>query len=203
MKDIPKFTEEDFTEDDIALFQETNQALTKTVLGKSIDELQADYDAIMQNQEVVRFIDKMKKGMNNFDLMEEVSKLDDGTKKLILEQYIHNLPDEQLALIEETSQYLESYYKAFETQNVSEQKRLEKLYKANYKKLQLSQLDQKELSDLSPEELLDLEMQIEYEAEDILFAYKNKVSDDFDDEYYDEDVLESLYDLLGDLIQDI
>jgi hypothetical protein len=64
-------------------------------------------------------------------------------------------------------------------------------------------LDQKELSDLSPEELLDLEMQIEYEAEDILFAYKNKVSDDFDDEYYDEDVLESLYDLLGDLIQDI
>jgi len=115
MKDIPKFTEEDFTEDDIALFQETNQALTKTVIGKSIDELQADYDAIMQNQEVVRFIDKMKKGMNNFDLMEEVSKLDDGTKKLILEQYIHNLPDEQLALIEETSQYLESYYKAFET----------------------------------------------------------------------------------------
>jgi len=64
-------------------------------------------------------------------------------------------------------------------------------------------LDQKELSDLSPEELLDLEMQIEYEAEDILFAYKNAVSDDFDDEYYDEDVLESLYDLLGDLIQDI
>ena len=115
MKDIPKFTEEDFTEDDIALFQETNQALTKTVLGKSIDELQVDYDAIMQNQEVVRFIDKMKKGMKNFDLMEEVSKLDDGTKKLILEQYIHNLPDEQLALIEETSQYLESYYKAFET----------------------------------------------------------------------------------------
>jgi hypothetical protein len=36
-------------------------------------------------------------------------------------------------------------------------------------------MDQKELSDLSPEELLDLEMQIEYEAEDILFAYKNAV----------------------------
>ena len=64
-------------------------------------------------------------------------------------------------------------------------------------------MDQKELSDLSPEELLDLEMQIEYEAEDILFAYKNAVSDDLDDEYYDEDVLDSLYDLLGDLIQDI
>ena len=137
MKDIPKFTEEDFTEDDITLFQETNQALTKTVLGKSIDELQADYDALMQNQEVVRFLDKLKKGMNNFDLMEEVSKLDPETSKLILEQYIHNLPDEQLALIEETSQYLESYYEAFETQNVPEQKRLEKLYKASYKKLQL------------------------------------------------------------------
>ena len=120
MKDIPKFTEEDFTEDDITLFQETNQALTKTVLGKSIDELQADYDALMQNQEVVRFLDKLKKGMNNFDLMEEVSKLDAETSKLILEQYIHNLPDEQLALIEETSQYLESYYEAFETQNVPE-----------------------------------------------------------------------------------
>jgi hypothetical protein len=64
-------------------------------------------------------------------------------------------------------------------------------------------MDQKELSDLSPEELLDFEMQIEYEAEDILFAYKNAVTDDFDDEYSDEDVLESLYDLLGDLIQDI
>ena len=120
MKDIPKFTEEDFTEDDITLFQETNQALTKTVLGKSIDELQADYDALMQNQEVLRFLDKLKKGMNNFDLMEEVSKLDAETSKLILEQYIHNLPDEQLALIEETSQYLESYYEAFETQNVPE-----------------------------------------------------------------------------------
>lgn len=120
MKDIPKFAEEDFTEDDIALFQETNQALTKTFLGKSIGELQADYDALMQNQEVVRFLDKLEKGMSNFDLMEEVSKLDPETSKLILEQYIHNLPDEQLALIEETSQYLESYYEAFETQNVSE-----------------------------------------------------------------------------------
>jgi hypothetical protein len=64
----------------------------------------------------------------------------------------------------------------------------------------LQQIDQEELRDYSPEEMLDLEMELDAEAEEILMAYSNVVDGVDYDEYSDEELIESLYDLLGDLM---
>jgi len=64
----------------------------------------------------------------------------------------------------------------------------------------LQQIDQEELRDYSPEEMLDLEMELDAEAEEILMAYQTVVDGVDYDEYSDEELIESLYDLLGDLM---
>ena len=64
----------------------------------------------------------------------------------------------------------------------------------------MQQIDQEELRDYSPEEMLDLEMELDAEAEEILMAYSNVVDGVNYDEYSDEELIESLYDLLGDLM---
>lgn len=64
----------------------------------------------------------------------------------------------------------------------------------------MQQIDQEELRDYSPEEMLDLEMELDAEAEEILMAYSNVVEGVNYDEYSDEELIESLYDLLGDLM---
>ncbi len=64
----------------------------------------------------------------------------------------------------------------------------------------MQQIDQEELRDYSPEEMLDLEMELDAEAEEILMAYSNVVDGVDYDEYSDEELIESLYDLLGDLM---
>ena len=64
----------------------------------------------------------------------------------------------------------------------------------------MQQIDQEELRDYSPEEMLDLEMELDAEAEEILMAYQTVVDGVDYDEYSDEELIESLYDLLGDLM---
>ena len=46
-------------------------------------------------------------------------------------------------------------------------------------------------------------MELDAEAEEILMAYSNVVDGVDYDEYSDEELIESLYDLLGDLMQNI
>lgn len=111
MKDLPKFTEADLTVDDIAFIREKNEALAKGVLGKSMDELSSEFDAL-SNPEVARLIELLDSGLDTYELMEEVAKMDPEIKQQLLDYYIDNFSEEELDMLEKTSKLLDGYYQA-------------------------------------------------------------------------------------------
>ena len=80
-------------------------------------------------------IEMLEQGVDSFELMDAVSRLDADTRKQLVDHYTDYFSEEELALMDQTSQLLEQYYQAVLSQNRAEQQRLEKLFKANYKKL--------------------------------------------------------------------
>ena len=87
------------------------------------------------------------------------------------------MSDEEISRTLETEKYLRRYYDAVVAKDYAKQIAADRAFKEHYRELQYNLMDQDYLRDLEPAEKLELDMEIDADAEDILNSYLMQLDD--------------------------